>query len=109
MANRRSKARTKWVLVTFVGGLGAGFVFPQCGQVLAPYATVPPHAGQAVTVASVSGAWDSGAFTCFTEAGGGTVLPRVSGFRGEDARNFSKTIPQSGHSVGGATSEGFRL
>jgi hypothetical protein len=41
-------AMSRCFLVTFVGGFGAGFAFPQWGHIFAPYATVPPHAGQLV-------------------------------------------------------------
>ena len=49
-------------------GLGDGFVLPQWGQALISYATVPPHAGQLVTLpltvgtGAVTWAGDVGAF-----------------------------------------------
>ena len=109
MPTSRRNASIMCVLVTFVGGFGAGFAFPQCGQVFAPKATVPPHAGHEVTVASGFVASGTGAFDCLAGGCAGTALLSTVLVLVDGAKYFSKMIPHPGHSLGGSVSVGFRL
>ena len=108
-------AINKCFFVTLVGGFGAGFDFPQCGHVLAPTATTPPHAGQVdkdgacATVGGVDATEGCGGATGRDGRGfaAGRVRTELLIFDAE--KSLANTTLHAGHSPSGATSVGLRV